>query len=183
MMIDYTPRAVALNVSRNEYRASWDTVVNNFLRLNASFSRGQYSTGNHSTGGSGAVELLIPLGGGHNAAAGYTYQAASFTRAFNAGFFTPDLSQRHAVSSRVSGPLGRAFQYELHGTFGPQKSTFISGDPRLDEFTLSGTAGGSLNWNVTESTMVGTGYDFAKSAYATGAYRSHSFVVFWRFRF
>ena len=117
-------------------------------------------------------------------AVGYTYQAVSFTRSFNAGFFTPDLSQRYAVTSRFSGPLGSsALEYEFHGSIGPQKSTFINGDPRLDEFTLSGTVGGSLNWAVTEETTVGAGYDFAKSAYATGAYRSHNFVVFWRFRF
>ena len=183
MMIDYTPRAVALNVSRNEYRATWDTVINNFLRLNVNFARGQYSTGNHSNAGSGTLELLFPLQGGRNFAVGYTYQAVSFTRAFNGGFFTPELSQRHAASTRFAGPLGSALQYEFHGTVGPHKSTFVNGDPRLDQFSLSGTAGGSLNWNVTEAATVGAGYDYAKSTFATGAYRSHSFVVFWRFRF
>jgi len=183
MMIDYTPRAVALNVSRNEYRAGWDTVLNNRLRLNVNFARGQYSTGNHSTGGAGTVEVLFPMQGGRNFAIGYSYQAIGFTRAFNAGFFTPDLSQRHVLVSRLSGPLARNLQYEFHGTLGPQKSTFINGDPRLDEYTLSGTVGGSLNWNITESTLAGAGYDYAKSAYNTGSYRSHNFIVFWRFRF
>ncbi|MGH9784079.1 MAG: hypothetical protein ACRD88_07820, partial [Terriglobia bacterium] len=116
-------------------------------------------------------------------AVGYTYQAVGFTRAFNAGFFTPDLSQRYAVIGRYSGLLGSAVQYEMHGTLGPHKSTFVGGDPRLDQFSLSGTAGGSVNWNFIEAATVGAGYDYAKSAYATGDYRSHSFVFFWRMRF
>jgi len=182
MMIDYTPRAIALNVSRSEYRAIWDTVIENFLRLNATYAHGAYSTTNHSNAGSGTVEFLFPTRGG-NMAVGYTYQAVSFTRAINAGFFTPEISQRHLVTSRFSGLLGRVVQYELHGTIGPHKSTFVEGDPRLDRFSLSGTAGGSLNWNFSEAATVGAGYDFAKASYATGAYRSHTFLVFWRYRF
>ena len=183
MMIDYTPRAVALNVSRNEYRALWDVLLQNFLRLSVNYARANYSTGNHSNLGSGTVEVLVPTRGGGNVALGYTYQAVGFTRAFNAGFFTPELSQRYALSSRYSGRLASAVQYELHGSLGPQKATFVEGDPRLDDFTLGGTVGGSINWNLTEAATLGAGYDYAKTAYATGAYRSHSFLVFWRFRF
>ena len=121
--------------------------------------------------------------GGRNLAVGYSFQATAFTRPGAEGFFTPDLAQYHSVTGRLNGRMARVLQYEFHGSLGPQKTRVFGGDPRTESFSFTGTTGGTLDWNITEATTLGGGYDYAKAYSATGAYRVHSFVVYWRMRF
>jgi hypothetical protein len=107
----------------------------------------------------------------------------SFTRSFNAGFFTPRLYQKHWATGRYSGRVRQMLRYDLHGSLGPQQAAFFGSRAEPQEFTLSGSAGVLVEWSLTGNNLFGAGYDFARTALTTGAYRSHSFQIFWQGRF
>lgn len=181
--IDYTPRATALNIRRSEYLVDWSTQISP-LTLGATYFRDNYSTGNHSNAGQVRTEVLLPLVRGPELRVGYAYQFLGFTRDFNGGFFTPRRYNLHSVTARLDGQLGiSSLRYQLFGSIGAQKTSVFDPNPSLEDYTLSGTSGVTINWDLTETQTLGGGYTFANTALAAGAYRSHGFHVFWRMRF
>lgn len=200
---DYTPLAVHDNVV--QLRESIAVTYNwrNRLRMGFEYWHADYGVetpdSQHfatvANGGSAFVtpvlyrrERLIVEGGLRYDNYTFGDSAGTMNAALgSAGFFTPRVYQRYAGTGRMSWNVTSKMQWDVNGTFGPQRVFTFTNNPPA-EWGTTGSFGTQLTLHLKRLTPY-VAYDYFTTATAAapgqvnGSYLSHSIVGGLKYRF
>lgn len=176
--VNYIPRPITLNISRDQFRAAWDWRPQRRTSFHVDYYHQRYSDTNTNHGANFTLLRHVVRNDRLQFETGYLYSVFGFTRQINSGFFAPERFQRHAALGNVRAMIDKRSAVLFWGSLGGEQ---IHRDP----FRLDGTARGA--WEFSPAAFfrfsVGGGYFAISSIARAGAYTTLTGYLTLEFRF